>query len=106
MASLEPRVWKLNGDPLQTIFGQRFHPPFQADVGVAKQHPYVPVGALKCFAIGRDHQGATNFNPDVVPIRMTVGQVENAAAPCATDVEMDGVLRVSEKFAGWGQPQG
>jgi|TARA_Y100000746_G_scaffold190842_1_gene170750 hypothetical protein len=96
MASLEPRVWKLNGHPLQAILGQRFHPPFQADIGVAKQHPHVPMGALKSFAIGRDHQGAPNFDPDVVPIRMTVGQTQNASTPCASDVEMDRVIGVSE----------
>ena len=106
MASLEPRVRKLNGYPLQTILWQGSHPLFQADIGVAEQHSHVPVGALKSVAIGRDHQGATNFDTDVIPTRMTLGQTEDAAASCTPDVEMDGLFRVSEKVVWWGQPQG
>ena len=79
---LEPWVGELNGDPLQPVTWQRLHPALQADVGVAEEEVKIVLIFRVPVALCRCHEGAPDLHPQVVPVRLLLGQGQQELPPC------------------------
>ena len=96
MAALEPGIGKLDRNPLQEVLIQAVHPTFKADVGIAEQHSHVAVFSGQGLTICRCHQWSTDFNAEVIPVRIVLRQTQHTAASGTADIKVKRLVRAFE----------
>ena len=99
--AFEPGIGELDRDPLQSVLLQGFHPAFQADVGVAEQDPNIAVLRGERELIGRRHQRSADFNAEMIPVGITLGQAQQAPSTGTADIKVDRLIRNAKQLLGW-----
>ena len=67
-----------------------------ADLSIAEQHSHVAVFSGQGLTICRCHQWTTDFNAEVIPVRIVLRQTQHTAASGTADIKVKRLVRAFE----------